>query len=134
MQWTVRLVGDINDSSSRRQVCRPCRVGHESAPRRPGPAGRPHHFRRPACADDESLARAGLQNFQIITTIHAAGGGVLMVEQNAAMALSMAGRGYVLPTGHIVFQAQAAELLRDEELKRAYLGRWRHFPAVPGGS
>jgi len=64
-----------------------------------------------------------LQNFQIIKTIHASGVAVLMVEQNATMALSIADRGYVLSTGEIVLQGPAAELLRDEELKRAYLGR-----------
>ena len=64
-----------------------------------------------------------LQNFQIIKTIHAAGVAVLMVEQNATMALSIADRGYVLSTGEIVLEGAAGELLRDEELKRAYLGR-----------
>jgi branched-chain amino acid transport system ATP-binding protein len=46
-----------------------------------------------------------------------------MVEQNATMALSIADRGYVLSTGEIVLEGQAAELLRHEDLKRAYLGR-----------
>jgi len=64
-----------------------------------------------------------LQNFQIIKTIHSAGVSVLMVEQNATMALSIADRGYVLSTGEIVLQGPAAELLHNEELKRAYLGR-----------
>ena len=64
-----------------------------------------------------------LQNFQIIKAIHASGVAVLMVEQNATMALSIADRGYVLSTGEIVLEGPAAELLRDEELKRAYLGR-----------
>ena len=63
------------------------------------------------------------QNFQIIKTIHASGVAVLMVEQNAAMALSIADRGYVLSTGEIVLEGPAAELLRHEDLKRAYLGR-----------
>ena len=63
------------------------------------------------------------QNFQIIKTIHASGVSVLMVEQNAAMALSIADRGYVLSTGEIVLEGPAAELLRHEDLKRAYLGR-----------
>jgi branched-chain amino acid transport system ATP-binding protein len=63
-----------------------------------------------------------LQNFQIIKTIHSAGVSVLMVEQNATMALSIADRGYVLSTGEIVLQGPAAELLHNEELKRAYLG------------
>jgi branched-chain amino acid transport system ATP-binding protein len=63
------------------------------------------------------------QNFQIIKDIHAAGVSVLMVEQNAAMALSIADRGYVLSTGEIVLEGPASQLLRSEDLKRAYLGR-----------
>jgi branched-chain amino acid transport system ATP-binding protein len=63
-----------------------------------------------------------LQNFQIIKAIHSTGVSVLMVEQNATMALSIADRGYVLSTGEIVLQGPAAELLHNEELKRAYLG------------
>ena len=43
--------------------------------------------------------------------------------QNAAMALSVADRGYVLSTGEIVLEGRAAELLSHEDLKRAYLGR-----------
>jgi branched-chain amino acid transport system ATP-binding protein len=63
------------------------------------------------------------QNFQIIKDIHESGVAVLMVEQNASMALSIADRGYVLSTGEIVLEGAAAELLRSEDLKRAYLGR-----------
>jgi branched-chain amino acid transport system ATP-binding protein len=63
------------------------------------------------------------QNFQIIKTIHDSGVAVLMVEQNATMALSIADRGYVLSTGEIVLEGPAAELLSHEDLKRAYLGR-----------
>jgi branched-chain amino acid transport system ATP-binding protein len=63
------------------------------------------------------------QNFAIIKEIHAAGVAVLMVEQNATMALSIADRGYVLSTGEIVLDGAAADLLRSEDLKRAYLGR-----------
>jgi branched-chain amino acid transport system ATP-binding protein len=63
------------------------------------------------------------QNFQIISEIHASGVAVLVVEQNATMALSIADRGYVLSTGEIVLEGSAAELLRSEDLKRAYLGR-----------
>jgi branched-chain amino acid transport system ATP-binding protein len=63
------------------------------------------------------------QNFQIIRDIHATGVSVLMVEQNAAMALSIADRGYVLSTGEIVLEGPASQLLRSEDLKRAYLGR-----------
>ena len=63
------------------------------------------------------------QNFKIIKDIHATGVSVLMVEQNAAMALSIADRGYVLSTGQMVLEGPASELLRSEDLKRAYLGR-----------
>jgi branched-chain amino acid transport system ATP-binding protein len=63
------------------------------------------------------------QNFQIIKDVHVSGVAVLMVEQNATMALSIADRGYVLSTGEIVLEGTAAELLQSEDLKRAYLGR-----------
>src|SRR5215472_8697778 len=63
------------------------------------------------------------QNFQIIKQVHQSGVSVLMVEQNATMALSVADRGYVLSTGEIVLEGSADELLTSEDLKRAYLGR-----------
>jgi branched-chain amino acid transport system ATP-binding protein len=62
------------------------------------------------------------QNFRIIRDVHEAGVAVLMVEQNATMALSIADRGYVLSTGQIVLEGPAHELLKSEDLKRAYLG------------
>jgi branched-chain amino acid transport system ATP-binding protein len=63
------------------------------------------------------------QNFRIIKEVHEAGVAVLMVEQNATMALSIADRGYVLATGTIVLEGKAQELLHHDDLKRAYLGR-----------
>jgi branched-chain amino acid transport system ATP-binding protein len=63
------------------------------------------------------------QNFRIIKEVHESGVSVLMVEQNATMALSIADRGYVLSTGEIVLEGVASELLHHEDLKRAYLGR-----------
>jgi branched-chain amino acid transport system ATP-binding protein len=63
------------------------------------------------------------QNFRIIKEVHESGVAILMVEQNAAMALSIADRGYVLSTGEIVLSGPASELLQSEDLKRAYLGR-----------
>ena len=63
------------------------------------------------------------QNFEIIKSVHKSGVAVLVVEQNAAMALSIADRGYVLSTGEIVLEGAASELLRSEDLKRAYLGQ-----------
>ncbi len=62
------------------------------------------------------------QNFRIIKEVHESGVAVLMVEQNATMALSIADRGYVLSTGEIVLEGVAGELLKSEDLKRAYLG------------
>ena len=62
------------------------------------------------------------QNFRIIKEVHEAGVAILMVEQNATMALSIADRGYVLSTGEIVLEGPASELLHHEDLKRAYLG------------
>jgi branched-chain amino acid transport system ATP-binding protein len=62
------------------------------------------------------------QNFRIIKEVHESGVSVLMVEQNATMALSIADRGYVLSTGQMVLEGPAAELLKSEDLKRAYLG------------
>jgi branched-chain amino acid transport system ATP-binding protein len=62
------------------------------------------------------------QNFRIIKEVHESGVSVLMVEQNATMALSIADRGYVLSTGEIVLEGTAPELLKSEDLKRANLG------------
>jgi branched-chain amino acid transport system ATP-binding protein len=62
------------------------------------------------------------QNFKIIKEVHESGVAVLMVEQNATMALSIADRGYVLSTGEIVLEGPAADLLKSEDLRRAYLG------------
>ena len=63
------------------------------------------------------------QSFEMIDQLHLAGVSMLVVEQNANMALSVANRGYVLQTGRIVLEGPAAELAEDEELRRAYLGR-----------
>jgi branched-chain amino acid transport system ATP-binding protein len=63
------------------------------------------------------------QNFEIIREVNATGVAVLVVEQNANMALSVADRGYVLQTGVIALADKAAALLASDDLKRAYLGR-----------
>jgi branched-chain amino acid transport system ATP-binding protein len=63
------------------------------------------------------------QNFRIIKEVHESGVAILVVEQNATMALTIADRGYVLATGEIVLSGRADELLASEDLKRAYLGR-----------
>lgn len=60
--------------------------------------------------------------FHIIQEVHKQGITVLLVEQNAKMALSIADRAYVLETGHISMSGDAAELLNDEKVKKAYLG------------
>ena len=62
------------------------------------------------------------QIFSIIKELHAAGTTILLVEQNAQMALSVADRGYVLETGRIVTTGTGAELLNDDAVKKAYLG------------
>ena len=60
--------------------------------------------------------------FDIIKQVSASGTTVLLVEQNAKKALSIADRGYVLETGKIVKEGQASDLLNDEAVKKAYLG------------
>ena len=62
------------------------------------------------------------QIFDIIKSISASGTTVLLVEQNARKALSIADRGYVLETGKIVLEGKAKELLNDDTIKKAYLG------------
>lgn len=60
--------------------------------------------------------------FDIIQSISSDGVTVLLVEQNAKKALSIADRGYVLETGKIVLAGEADELINDESVRRAYLG------------
>ena len=60
--------------------------------------------------------------FDIIKAVKADGTTVLLVEQNAKKALSIADRGYVLETGNIVLTGPAKELLNNEDIKKAYLG------------
>jgi branched-chain amino acid transport system ATP-binding protein len=62
------------------------------------------------------------QIFQIIREINASGTTILLVEQNAAMALELAHRAYVLETGRVVLAGEAAKLRDDPALRRAYLG------------
>jgi len=75
--------------------------------------------------DEPSMGLAPIlvdQIFGIIKELHAAGTTILLVEQNARAALSVADRGYVLETGKIVATGTGAELLMDESVKKAYLG------------
>lgn len=60
--------------------------------------------------------------FRIITEINSQGTSILLVEQNALMALSVAHRAYVLETGNIVLQGNAKDVLENPQVKNAYLG------------
>lgn len=60
--------------------------------------------------------------FHIIKKMHQSGITILLVEQNAKMALSIADRAYVLETGKIVMEGSAKELLNEPRVKKAYLG------------
>ncbi len=62
------------------------------------------------------------QQFEIIEDINKKGTTILMVEQNANMALSIADRGYVLQTGEIVLDDSAQNLLNNPGMQKAYLG------------
>ncbi|MBM6924896.1 ABC transporter ATP-binding protein [Pseudoflavonifractor phocaeensis] len=75
--------------------------------------------------DEPSMGLAPIlveQIFDIIKRLHQAGTTILLVEQNARMALSVADRGYVLETGRITLTGPGKELLADEAVKKAYLG------------
>jgi branched-chain amino acid transport system ATP-binding protein len=73
------------------------------------------------------------QVFDIIQAINRQGMTILLVEQNAAVALSIAHRGYVLQDGRIYAQGPAAQLLDDDHIRRAYLGEddTAQVPASP---
>jgi branched-chain amino acid transport system ATP-binding protein len=76
--------------------------------------------------DEPSMGLAPVlveQNFRIIKEVHESGVAILVVEQNANVSLSIADRGYVLSTGRLVLEGKAADLLQDEGLRKAYLGR-----------
>jgi branched-chain amino acid transport system ATP-binding protein len=60
--------------------------------------------------------------FELLKEIHAQGTTILLVEQNAHMALNIADRGYVLETGQIVLEDSASNLLGNDEVRKAYLG------------
>jgi branched-chain amino acid transport system ATP-binding protein len=76
--------------------------------------------------DEPSLGLAPMlveEIFAIIRTIHAGGTTVLLVEQNANKALSIADYGYVLETGTIALAGDSQQLLRDDRVRRSYLGQ-----------
>lgn len=77
------------------------------------------------CMDEPSMGLSPLyveQVFDIIQTINRQGTTIFMVEQNAAMALSIAHRAYVLQTGQVVLSGTAAELRENPLIREAYLG------------
>ena len=75
--------------------------------------------------DEPSMGLAPLlveQIFEIIRELHAAGTTILLVEQNAQAALSVADRAYVLETGRVSLSGTGAELMASDQVRRAYLG------------
>ena len=75
--------------------------------------------------DEPSMGLAPIlveQIFEIIQNLHKAGTTILLVEQNAQVALSIADRGYVLETGKVVTTGTGKELLESPAIKKAYLG------------
>jgi branched-chain amino acid transport system ATP-binding protein len=76
--------------------------------------------------DEPSMGLAPIlveRSFEIIKQVHDSGVAILVVEQNANVSLSIADRGYVLSTGRLVLEGKAADLLQNEDLRKAYLGR-----------
>jgi branched-chain amino acid transport system ATP-binding protein len=76
--------------------------------------------------DEPSMGLAPIlveRSFEVIKQVHESGVAVLVVEQNANVSLSIADRGYVLSTGRLVLEGKASDLLDDEGLRKAYLGR-----------
>ena len=75
--------------------------------------------------DEPSMGLAPIlveQIFDIIAELHAAGVTILLVEQNAQMARSIADRAYVLGTGQVTMSGPAEEILADDRVRAAYLG------------
>lgn len=75
--------------------------------------------------DEPSMGLAPIyvqEIFSIIQSINEAGTTILLVEQNANMALQVAHRAYILETGTIVKEGKASELLHSEKVREAYLG------------
>ena len=76
--------------------------------------------------DEPSMGLAPIlveKSFEIIEQVNDSGVGMLVVEQNANVSLSIADRGYVLSTGRVVLEGKAGDLLENEDLRKAYLGR-----------
>src|SRR4029077_1377976 len=84
--------------------------------------------------DEPSMGLAPVlveQIFETVQAINRQGVTILLVEQNAAMALSIAGRGCVLETGGIVLEGSARDLADNPEVRRAYLGEAGSPPTPP---
>jgi branched-chain amino acid transport system ATP-binding protein len=76
--------------------------------------------------DEPSMGLAPIlveKSFEIIEQVNDSGVAMLVVEQNANVSLSIADRGYVLSTGRVVLEGKAGDLLENEDLRKAYLGR-----------
>ena len=76
-------------------------------------------------ADEPSMGLSPVlvqSTFDILKKLRAMGTTILLVEQNARMALSVADRGYVLQAGRIVLSGKAKDLLDDQDVQRAYIG------------
>jgi branched-chain amino acid transport system ATP-binding protein len=76
--------------------------------------------------DEPSMGLAPIlveKSFEIIKQVNNEGVSVLVVEQNANVSLSIADRGYVLSTGRVVLEGPAADLIENDDLRKAYLGR-----------
>ena len=77
------------------------------------------------CMDEPSMGLAPVlveQQFETIQQLNQTGITIFVVEQNAAMALAIANRGYVLQSGRVVLQGTADSLLQNPQMQRAYLG------------
>ena len=75
--------------------------------------------------DEPSMGLAPIlveQIFEIIESLHEAGTTILLVEQNAEMALQIADRAYVLESGRVTMSGTGAELAASDRIKKAYLG------------
>jgi branched-chain amino acid transport system ATP-binding protein len=75
--------------------------------------------------DEPSLGIAPLvveRIFEVIQEINQRGTTILLVEQNASISLTTAGRGYILETGRVILSGPAQNLIQDEKVKKAYLG------------
>lgn len=75
--------------------------------------------------DEPSLGLSPLMTqeiFRVVKEINEDGESILLVEQNVRQALNLSARGYVLENGHVVLEGKGTELLKDENVKKAYLG------------